>query len=239
MVRFEYKIAEQVFNRQLPTRWSELTVRDLLELTRITEPNDAKYISVLSSTPMAHIEAFPSDMMLVLTDAIQFVYDELVLIESECPYQFKPLGELQVNQFEHWRIRPTPEHTLALLHDGPYQFSERMELLDTIMNLPADIALYWQNFYNKEFAEHIKKFAPLYEPYEPSDDELNAGYDDLKRWGTYSTYEDLAGGDIFRIESVAKLSVDTVYYFMLYKKTKNEYNKNLQEYAIQRAKNHH
>lgn len=239
MVTFSYHIESIRYDRHLPTKWSEITVRGLLELSRLVEPNDSKYISVLSSTPMEHIEAFPTDMVTVLTDAIQFVYDELVMLESGCPYEFKPLGELQVNQFEHWRIRPTPEHTIALLHDGPYQFSERMELIDTVMELPADIALYWQNYYNNEFANHIKKFAPLYEPYEPSDDELNAGYDELKRWGTYSTYEDLAQGDIFRIEAVAKLSVDTVYYFMLYKKTKNEYNKNLQDYAIQRAKNHH
>lgn len=239
MVRFEYRIGGQVFNRTLPTRWSELTIRGLMELQRLVDPTDTKYISVLSSTPTEHIEAFPSDLVSILTDAIQFIYDESLVLESLCPYQFLPLGQLQVNQFEHWRTRATPEHTIALLHDGPYSFTERMELVDTILDLPADIGLYWQNFYNKEFADHIKKFAPLYEPYEPTDDEVNAGYDELKRWGPYSTYEDLAQGDILRMDMVAKLSVDNVYYFLLYKKTKNEYNKNLQDYAIQRAKNHH
>lgn len=239
MVRFSYNIESTRYDRTLPTKWSELTIRGLLELQRIVDANDTKYISVLASVPMEHIEAFPSDMMHVLTDAIAFIYDDAIVLESVCAYEFKPLGEMQVNQFEHWRIRPTPEHTIALLHSGKYSFSERMDLLDTIYELPADIGLYWQNYYNIQFAEHIKKFAPLYEPYEPSDEELNAGYEDLTRWGIYSTYEDLAAGDIFRIEKVAKLSVDNVYYFLLYKKTKNEYNKQLQEYAVQRARHNH
>lgn len=239
MVTFSYHIEQTRYNRTLPTKWSELTIRDLLELQRLIEPNTLDYISVMSSTPLDHIQAFPKDLTDILTDAVSFIYDELILLESECDYQFKPLSEVQVNQFEHWRIRPTAEHTIALLHSGDYSFTNRMELLDTILELPADIGLYWQNFYNNEFANHIKKFAPLYEPYEPTDDELNAGYEDLRKWGIYSTYEDLAQGDIFRLEAVSKLSVDNVYYFLLYKKTKNEYHKNLSDYAIQRAKNHH
>lgn len=239
MVTFSYHIEQTRYDRTLPTRWSELTIRGLMELQRLPKPTPLKYISVMTSTPMEHIEAFPKDLTDILTDAIAFLYDDSILLESECPFQFKPLGEVQVNQFEHWRIRPTAEHTIALLHDGAYQFSQRMAMLNEILELPADIGLYWQNYYNNEFAEHVKKFAPLYEPYEPSDEEFNAGYDDLRKWGIYSTYEDLAQGDIFRMEKVAELAVDNVYYFLLYKKTKNEYHKNLSDYAIQRAKNHH
>lgn len=241
MVRFEYKVLDQHYKRTLPTSWSEMTVRDVLELQRMTDATPTDYISVMTSTPLEHIEAFPSDLKDILFDASQFIYDELLVLESKCPYEFKPLGELEVAQFEHWRTRPTMEHTLSLLHTSTelYAFSGRMNLVDSVMDMPADIGLYWQNYYNKEFADHVKKFAPLYEAYEPTDEEVNAGYEDLTKWGAYSTYEELAQGDIFRLEQVARLSVDNVYYYLLYKKTKNDYHKNLSDYAIQRAKNNH
>ena len=241
MVRFEYKVLDQHYKRTLPTAWSELNIRDLFELQRLVEPTPLTYISVMTSTPIEHIEAFPKDLIDILVDASQFIYDELLVYESKCPYEFKPLGQLEVAQFEHWRTRPTMEHTLALLHTStePYAFSSRMDLVDEILEMPADIGLYWQNYYNKEFAEHVKKFAPLYQAYEPTDEEINAGYEDLTKWGAYSTYEELAQGDIFRLEQVARLSVDNVYYYLLYKKTKNEYHKNLSDYAIQRANRNH
>jgi len=239
MVKFSYHIDQTEYNRTVPTKWSELTIRGLNEVGRIDSDDKRVYLSVLSSTPMDHIEAFPNDLTLTLCDAISFVWDELVFVESACPYEFKPLGELQVNQFEHWRIRPSVENTIALLHSGPYSYTERMELIDSILEMPADIGLYWQNSYIKEFELHRKKFAPLYEPREYTEDELNAGFDELAKWGVYSTYEELAQSDILRMDSVAKLGVDEVYYFLLYKKQKMDCINKLNEYAIQRTKRNH
>lgn len=241
MVRFEYKVGDRHYKKQLATAWSEMTIAEVMELQRLTEPTTLDYLSVMTSTPLYHIAAFPTDLFDILTDAVQFLYEDTVFIESACRYEFKPLGQLEVAQFEHWRTRSSIEHTIALLHtsDEPYSFNERMDMIDEIMQLPGDVGLHWQNYYNKQFAEHIKKFAPLYETYEPSDEEVNSGYQDLTKWGAYSTYEELAQGDIFKLESVARLSVDNVYYFLLYKKTKNEYHKNLSEYALQRASRNH
>lgn len=243
MVKFQYDISGETFKRTLPTRWAEITIGELerYEPSLSNKPTPNELIALLSDTPLFHVELFPKELIEVLTDALQFVYSDLIVVEDARQYHFEPIGKLQVNQFEHWRTRMTLSETVALLHsprdDKPYQFSARMDMLDEIRELPSDIAIWCRDFYNKSFSEHIKKFASLYEPYEKTDEELNAGYEDLARWGIYSTYEELAQGDIFRVEQVARLSVDEVYYFLLYKRTKQEYQKNLND-AIQRNPRH-
>lgn len=243
MVKFKYDISGETFKRVLPTRWCEITIGQLeqYEPVLVNKPTTNELISLLSDTPKFHVDLFPKELIEVLTDVIQFVYSDLIIVNDAKQLHFEPIGKLQVNQFEHWRTRMTLSETVALLHSGtednPYQFSKRMDMLDDIKELPCDIAIWCKDFYNKSFAEHVKKFASLYEPYERTDEEINAGYEDLARWGIYSTYEELAQGDIFRVEQVAKLSVDEVYYFLLYRRTKQEYQKNLND-AIQRNTKH-
>ena len=244
MVRFEYKIDKTTYKRTIPTGWNDITIAELDELTPMLADDTAtmkQLVSALSHTPANHIEAFPSDLVDILVDAIQFIWSDVLLVTDMHGMEFNPIGELQVNQFEHWRIRTGWAETIALLHspseDNPYEFTQRMAMLDEVESFGADIAVYCRNFYNKSFAEHLKKFSSLYEQSEVSAEEAIAGVEELAKWGVYSTYEELSGGDIFKIPQIAKLPVDEVYYFLMYKKTKQEYQKNLSD-AIQRNYKH-
>lgn len=235
MVKFEYNIDGKLYKRTMPTKLAEMTIGWLEELSEWIpeEPTRLDYIAALCKTPMDHIKAMPEDLLIILNDAIEFMFSELVVVEDMRGLEFEPIGQLRLDQFEHWRLRPTLVNTVALLHSGDYSYSERMAKIDDYKSMPADIAVYCRNFYNKSFEEHAKKFSYLYQEYEPTGEEAIAGYDELAKWGVYSTYEQLAGGDIFKMQEVVKLKVDEVYYFLTYQKTKINYQKNLTD-AIQR-----
>lgn len=235
MVRFEYYINGKQYKRALPTKLSEITIGWLEELSEWmpSEPTRLDYIAALSKTPIDHIQAMPSDLLTILNDAIEFMFSDAIVVEDMHGMEFLPIGQLRLDQFEHWRIRPSLSNTVVLLHSGEYSYTERMDRIDYYKSLPADIGVYCRNFYNKSFEEHAKKFSYLYQEYEPTADEAIAGYDELAKWGVYSTYEQLAGGDIFKMQEVVKLKVDDVYYFLMYQKTKINYQKNLTD-AIQR-----
>lgn len=235
MVKFQYSISDQTYFRQLPTKLSEITIGELEDMAALMpeQPTRLDYISILSDTPAEHIEAMPRDLLDILNDAIEFMFSDTVFVENMFGLEYEEMGKLRLDQFEHWRLRPTLSNTVALLHKGDYSYSERMAKIDYYKSLPADIGVYCRNFYNKSFEEHQKKFSYLYQEYEPTADEAIAGYDELAKWGVYSTYEQLAGGDIFKMNEVVKLPVDDVYYFLMYQKTKLNYQKNLTD-AIQR-----
>lgn len=235
MVRFEYNIAGKLYKRSLPTSLSEMTIGWLEELSEWMpeQPTRLDYIAGLSKTPLQHVEAMPVELLTILNDAIKFMFSDVLAVQDMCGLEFEPIGQLRLDQFEHWRIRPSLSNTVALLHSGEYSYTERMDNIERYKSMPADVGVYCRNFYNKSFEEHVKKFSYLYQEYEPTGEEALAGYDELAKWGVYSTYEQLAGGDIFKMKEVVKLKVDDVYYFLMYQKTKINYQKNLTD-AIQR-----
>lgn len=239
MIRFEYYSFGTKHEAKLPQSLSELTIRELTDLARYErlDADRLEYVSILSGVGLPYLEAFDEDSKQLLRNCIEYLWYDVIMVQDIHGLEFLPIGKLQLNQFEHWRRDPSLVNTVALLHSGEYSYSDRMERIDEYYSLPADIALYCREFYTKEFAQHQKKFSYLYEQYEPTADEVMAGYDELSKWGVYGTYEMLAGGDIFKMEQASKLPVDDAYYYMMYQKTKNEYQKKLTDVVLRNTRN--
>jgi hypothetical protein len=200
------------------------------------------YISLLSGVDYEILDQFPMGSIIDLTDAIRFIWEtDFVMVKDFKGLGFEPLGDLKVIQFEHWKqklsqIEDETElmpYTIALLKSGEYKYNNRWDYVMETYKLPADIGIYCRNFYNNGFADHLKKYAPLYSEQELEEEQLRAGAEQLGKWGFQSTLHSLAGGDILKKEKIATdITVDEVYTHLSYSKAEQQYTKNYQKEVI-------
>lgn len=253
MVKFSYFKNKNKYHAELPASFSEITIEQYLQVDELIKKgqDDPKvYISLLSKVEYEDIDQFPVHTIMSLTDALMFIwYDESVWVKEMKGYDFKPVGALQIMQFEDWKVKYATiqddvkliPYTVSLLYSGDYNYVLRSDLIP-ILKLPADIGIYCKNFYNIGFAEHQKNYAPLYQEHSPDAEEEEAGYEQLTKYGFYATLDFLADGDVVKKERIAKVCVDDIYTHLSYQKTQAQYIKNYRKIvdnAIQRGDRTH
>lgn len=253
MVKFSYYKNKKKINAELPASFSEITIEEYLnvdELIKKGQDDPKVYISLLSKVDYSDIEQFPGHVIISLTDALRFIWEsDSIWVKDFKGLDFKPVGALQIMQFEDWKVKYSQiqddvkliPYTVSLLYSGQYNYVDRNNLIP-IFKLPADIGVYCKNFYNIGFAEHQKKYAPLYQEHSPDAEEAEAGYEQLSKWGFHATLDYLADGDVLKKEQIAKVIVDDIYTHLSYQKTHAQYIKNYRKIvdnAIQRGDRTH
>jgi hypothetical protein len=153
------------------------------------------------------------------------------------------LIDCPIGQFEDWKAMIMQQTNkpwnalkyLCLLEKGEYNYDTRIkDRINVWLDMPASVALFYQNIINQEFEDIKNKFLPLFEN-EVEDIQLEAGIQTLQQFGGYLTLVNLAGGVYKDIEMVSKTTVGEAYTFLTYKQIERQYEKNLQKLLSEKS----
>src|SRR5688572_23750139 len=144
-------------------------------------------------------------------------FDDMIIAHEYYP----SLMNLEYGQFLDWRKRISDDldnsmlYTISLLHNqSEYSYSARLKEIN--IQHSAALGIFLQKKYTEELDQLAQKYRPLFEEQELDEDQLNAGFQNMKSFGPYATVFGLAKGDILNIAPVLKKSVGEVFTFLLY-----------------------
>ena len=228
---------------QFPTQLNEITLRQFIAISE--KINDKDYDNIVFDLIPVPEEVFFNISMEGRFKIIQLIE---ILMDGEFLHEQKDIDlhlliDCPIGQFEDWKAMLMQQKDklwnalpyLCLLEEGDYNFDSRIkDRLNVWLNMPASIALFYQNIINQEFEDIKNKFLPLFES-EVEDIQLEAGLQTLQQFGGYLTLLQLAGGVYKDIEAVSKTSVGEAYTFLTYKHIEKQYEKNLQKLLSEKS----
>jgi hypothetical protein len=228
---------------QFPTQLNEITLRQFIAISEKINQKDFDNI-VFDLIPIAE------EIFFNISIEGRFKIIELIeiLMDSEFVHEQKDIDlhlliDCPIGQFEDWKAMIMHQKEkqwnalpyLFLLEKGEYNFDNRIkDRLNIWLDMPASVALFYQNIINQEFEDIKNKFLPLFEN-EVEDIQLEAGLQTLQQFGGYLTLVRLAGGIYKDIEAVSKTSVGEAYTFLTYKHIERQYEKNLQKLLSEKS----
>ena len=222
---------------QFPTQLDEITLRHFIDLQNLL--HEEKYneaVMLISGITPDIYDKISLEGKLELTGLAQMLVNGEILMVGE-RLDLYEIMSCPIGQFEDWKaaIAEFKECEwkalpfLCLLETGEYNYDTRTnKRYLEYLNLPASVALFYQNKVNEQFADVHNKFLPLFES-ELEDIQLDAGVQSLNQFGGYGTLVQLADGIYKDIEAVSKTSVAEAYTFLTYKKIERTYLQNLEK----------
>jgi hypothetical protein len=231
---------------QFPTQLNEITLRQFISISE--KINDKDYENVVFDLIKISEDVFFNINIEGRFKIIQLIE---ILMDGEFLHEQKDIDlhlliDCPIGQFEDWKAmlmqqKDKPWNALpylCLLENGEYSFDKRIkERLNAWLDMPASVALFYQNIISQEFEDIKNKFLPLFEN-EVEDIQLEAGLQTLQQFGGYLTLIQLAGGIYKDIEAVSKTSVGEAYTFLTYKQIERQYEKNLQKLLSEKSNRH-
>lgn len=212
-----------------------ITLEDFIKVVLLqrSEERDDKIISSLLNCSEELIESLEDEEYekLVLL-AKHLLESPSMALDYDIP--FLPLGSYPFGQFADWLttcrrfdfdIRCAP-YTIAYLRPGTSFRLRNSEFLNWANKLPACVGNYYFNKILLEYEELNKTFVNL-KGEEPTEVEIKAGIEHLSKYGEYLTLHKLAGGDITKVETIAKMSVNQVLTYLSADKDVSTYIKEI------------
>jgi hypothetical protein len=228
---------------QFPTQLNEITLRQFIAVSEKINNEDYDNI-VFDLIPI------PKEIFFNIGIEGRFKIIELIdiLMDGQFVHEQKDIDlhlliDCPIGQFEDWKAmimhqKEKPWNALPylfLLEKGEYNFDNRIkERLNVWLDMPASVALFYQNIINQEFEDIKNKFLPLFDS-EVEDIQLEAGLQTLQQFGGYLTLVQLAGGVYKDIEAVSRTSVGEAYTFLTYKHIEKQYERNLQKLLSEKS----
>jgi hypothetical protein len=228
---------------EFPTQLNEITLRQFIAISE--KINEKDYDNIVFDLIPVPEEVFFNISLEGRFKIIQLIE---ILMDGEFLHDQKDIDlnlliDCPIGQFEDWKAMIMQQTNkpwnalqyLCLLEKGEYNYDTRIkDRINVWLDMPASVALFYQNIINQEFEDIKNKFIPLFEN-EVEDIQLEAGIQTLQQFGGYLTLVNLAGGVYKDIEMVSKTTVGEAYTFLTYKQIERQYEKNLQKLLSEKS----
>jgi hypothetical protein len=228
---------------QFPTQLDEITLRQFLSVSdKLSQQDYDNVVFDLIPIPKETFLNISLEGRFKIIQLIEILMDG-DFVHNQKDIDLNLLIDCPIGQFEDWKAMLMQQKDkvwnalpyLCLLEKGDYNFDNRIkERLNIWLDMPASVALFYQNIITEEFEDIKNKFLPLFEN-EVEDIQLEAGFQTLQQFGGYLTLVQLAGGIYKDIEAVSKTSVGEAYTFLTYKHIERQYEKNLQKLLSEKS----
>ena len=192
-----------------PNRWSEIP-----DISKLIECSDLR--QEIEFMTGASLEGITDDQIFPLITLTSFV-EEFDLPPIECA---------NVNSESYYKME---EAKKILKMDG--RAYKKLYFLSKLYH-PDRTETVQILSTGKNILDHINLFLSAYEDmfsYEPEQDEINAGIEELSAFSALATLYNLAGQDLLKIDQVGNSPAVVVYSVLMYEFKKSEYQKRINE----------